>query len=82
MAVTTEHRGGVTTIILDRVERRNAIDVGIAVKVEEEAALGMVDDQRTFLGVDLHRREGMPDMSAVPLLQLIARRVRTHGKWE
>ena|SRR5437899_12791608 len=26
MAVTTEHRGAVTTIILDRVERRNAID--------------------------------------------------------
>src|SRR6266581_4294488 len=26
MAVTTEHRGAVTTIILDRLERRNAID--------------------------------------------------------
>src|SRR5437870_3167182 len=56
-------------------ERRDAVDVGVAVEVEEEAPLGTVDDQRAFLRVGLHRRERMPDVIAVPAFQLFARRV-------
>src|SRR5262245_123176 len=55
-------------------QRRDAVDVPVAVEILEPAALGALDDQRGLGGVGRHRRERVPDVLPIPLLQLLARR--------
>src|SRR5262245_36537878 len=55
-------------------QRRDTIDVPVAVEVLEPAALGALDDEGRLSAVGLHRRERMPDVLAVPLFELLARR--------
>ncbi len=53
----------------------DAVDIGVAVDVEEQAALGALEHQRLVLG---HLREGVPDQRAVPCLELLGRRLGHH----
>jgi hypothetical protein len=46
----------------------DAIDVLVALDVGEQAAFGPFDDKRLVLG---HLREGVPDVGAVPRVELI-----------
>ncbi len=55
-------------------QRRDAVEVLAAVEIDEEAAVRPRDDERRFGGVGLHRREGMPDVVAVPLFEFVAGR--------
>ena len=57
-------------------QRRDAVEVLAAVEIDEEAAVRRGDDERRFGGVRLHRREGVPDVVAVPLFELFAGRHR------
>ncbi len=58
-------------------QRRDAIEVFSAVQVDQETASRFGDDQRSFGGIGLHGREGMPYVVAVPLFELFT--VRWHG---
>ena len=53
-------------------QRRDAVNIAPAVEVDQVAAFGAVDQERRFLGVSLHRREGVPDVLAVPSFELFA----------
>src|SRR5690349_14858215 len=53
-------------------QRGNAVDVFLAVEIDEHATVSALDNQRLFRGIGLHRRERMPDVVAVPLFQLFA----------
>ena len=53
-------------------QRRDAVEVFVAVEVDERAAARFADDERGLGGVGLHRREGVPDVFAVPALEVFA----------
>ncbi len=53
----------------------DAVDVGVAVDVEERAALGPLDHQRLVFG---HLGEGVPDQRAVPVLELFGGGLGVH----
>ena len=53
----------------------DAVDIGVAVDVEEHAALGALDDQRLVLG---HLGEGVPDQRAVPAFEFFGGGVGIH----
>ena len=45
----------------------DAVDVPVAVDIDQHAAFGPFDHKRLVLG---HLREGVPDVRAVPIVQL------------
>ena len=51
-------------------EGGSAIEIIPAVEIAQETAMGGGDDQGALAGVVFHRREWVPDMLAVPLLEL------------
>jgi len=55
-------------------QRGNTVDVPPTFDIDQEAPFRLLDDQLAFRGVSGDRSEGMPDVVAVPLLQLSGRR--------
>ena len=55
-------------------ERRHAVEVFAAVEIDEETAVGAGDDEGRLRGVVLHGRERVPNVVAVPLLELFTGR--------
>src|SRR5262249_53537778 len=53
-------------------EGGDAVEVLVAVEVDEEAAGGLCDDEGPLGGVVLHGGEGVPDVGLVPLFELLA----------
>lgn len=51
----------------------DAVDILPAIQVHQEAVMGPLDDQGRLRGIDLHGREGMPDVVPIPLFQLFPR---------
>src|SRR5690348_2047407 len=58
-------------------QRRNAIEILVAILIDEETAVRPLNDERSLRRIGLHGCEGMPDVLAVPLLELIT---GWHGK--
>src|SRR5262249_21724337 len=59
-------------------QRGGAVDVGASDEVIQKAALGPLDDEGRLGHVGGHGGEGVPDVVAVPLFELLSR--WGHGK--
>src|SRR5260370_39996338 len=55
-------------------QRGNPIDVFPAVKIDQHAPLGALNDNGPLPRIGLHRRKRMPDVIPIPLFELFARR--------